>query len=186
MSALSWTAVEACASGPVHQPARRSAAQIARRRPYGSTLGDGRWPIGGAGPLQLVYCGASRALCQRERQLHCKGATPKNLALLRLEVPDTAMLQEAELPADWWEDQAATQAIGMRWLVGGTRLGLWVPYFVESTRVPSQARTCSLPAPRSPRLSRWRPTASALNQEAAFAGRSTVFSPDNGAKERRR
>lgn len=29
----------------------------------GSTLGDGRWHTGCVGPRQLVYCGASRALC---------------------------------------------------------------------------------------------------------------------------
>ncbi|MEO5795593.1 MAG: RES family NAD+ phosphorylase [Rhodoferax sp.] len=98
---------------------------------YGSTLGDGRWHIGCAGPLQLVYCGASRALCQLERRVHCNGAMPKNMVLLRLEIPDTATLLDAELPLNWREDQAATQAIGMRWLVAGASLGLWVPSFVE-------------------------------------------------------
>lgn len=82
---------------------------------YGSTLGDGRWHIGCTGPLQLVYC----------------GATPKNTVLLRLEVPDAVPLLDAELPSDWREDQAATQAIGMRWLMAGKSLGLWVPSFVE-------------------------------------------------------
>ena len=100
---------------------------------FGSTLGNGRWHAGCAGPLQVVYCGASRALCQLERRVHCNGATPKNMALMRLELPQAHIQEVAELglPADWRSHQAATQAIGMNWLKSKSSLGLWVPSFVE-------------------------------------------------------
>ena len=101
---------------------------------YGSTLGDGRWHIGSTGSPQVVYCGATRALCQLEKRVHCNGAAPKNMAFFRLEIPDTATLLDVKslgLPADWRIDQAATQQIGMQWLADRTSLGLWVPSFVE-------------------------------------------------------
>lgn len=101
---------------------------------YGSTLGDGRWHTGCAGPVQMVYCGATRALCQLEKRVHCNGATPKNMALFRLELPDDAALLEVSrlgMPAQWREHQAATQSIGMQWLASGQSLGLWVPSYVE-------------------------------------------------------
>lgn len=101
---------------------------------FGSTLGDGRWHIGCAGPLQVIYCGSSRALCQLERRVHCNGATPKDMALLRLDIPKDSTLHNVEslgLPADWRSDQSATQTIGMDWLASGSSLGLWVPSFVQ-------------------------------------------------------
>ena len=101
---------------------------------FGSTLGDGRWHAGCAGALQVVYCASSRALCQLERRVHCNGAMPKNMALIRLEIPsksDLIAVTDLALPADWRQNQAATQAIGMRWLASKSSLGLWVPSFVE-------------------------------------------------------
>ena len=83
---------------------------------------------------QLVYAASSRALCQLERRVHSNGIMPKNLALLRLEIPQGAKLKLAfdlALPADWRQNQAATQTIGMRWLAAKSSLGLWVPSFVE-------------------------------------------------------
>ena len=101
---------------------------------FGSTLGDGRWHAGCSGAQQLVFCASSRALCQLERRVHCNGATPKNMALMRLEIPRESKLTTMTaltLPANWRQNQAATQAIGMHWLASKSSLGLWVPSFVE-------------------------------------------------------
>jgi RES domain-containing protein len=59
---------------------------------------------------------------------------PKDMALLRLEIPDAATVRDVNslgLPANWRNDQAATQTLGMRWLTSGSSVGLWVPSFVE-------------------------------------------------------
>ena len=101
---------------------------------FGSTLGDGRWHAGCSGALQLVYCASSRALCQLERRVHCNGVMPKNMALMRLEIPRKSKLTTMTaltLPATWRQNQAATQTLGMRWLASKSSLGLWVPSFVE-------------------------------------------------------
>ena len=101
---------------------------------FGSTLGDGRWHAGCSGAQQVVYCASSRALCQLERRVHCNGAMPKNMALVRLEVPpksDLMVVADLALPADWRQNQGATQSIGMHWLASKSSLGLWVPSFVE-------------------------------------------------------
>jgi RES domain-containing protein len=101
---------------------------------FGSTLGDGRWHAGCTGAQQVVYCAASRALCQLERRVHCNGAMPKNMALIRLEIPPKSVLTvvaDLALPADWRQNESATQTIGMRWLASKSSLGLWVPSFVE-------------------------------------------------------
>ena len=101
---------------------------------FGSTLGDGRWHAGCSGAQQVVYCASSRALCQLERRVHCNGAMPKNMALIQLEIPPKSKLTvvtDLALPADWRQNQAATQTIGMRWLASKSSLGLWVPSFVE-------------------------------------------------------
>jgi RES domain-containing protein len=99
---------------------------------YGSTLGNGRWHT--QGPIQVVYAGSSRALCQLEKRVHSNGAHPKHQALMRLDLPDAATLQDAEdlgLPGDWRHQTATTQALGMAWLISGAALGLWVPSYVE-------------------------------------------------------
>lgn len=108
---------------------------------FGSTLGDGRWHFGIRGAPQspqIVYAAASRALCQLEVRVHCNGAAPKNMALMRLELPaqrsDIAVCLEAEnlgLQTDWRTQQARTQQLGMQWLASKASLGLWVPSFVE-------------------------------------------------------
>ena len=99
----------------------------------GSTYGNGRWHT--AGHRQVIYCGSSRALCQLEKRVHANGATPKDQALLRLEIPDDALMQDIQelglLPKDWRANQAQTQAIGDRWLESCSALGLWVPSYVE-------------------------------------------------------
>jgi RES domain-containing protein len=109
---------------------------------FGSTLGDGRWHqcLNGGAPLpssispQVVYAASSRALCQLEKRVHCNGFAPKNMALMRLELPENAVCLEAEnlgLQPDWRAQQARTQQSGMHWLASKASLGLWVPSFVE-------------------------------------------------------
>lgn len=100
---------------------------------YGSTQGNGRWHT--QGPQQVVYCGSSRALCQLEKRVHANHANPANQALMCLEIPDNALLQDVQalglLPSDWTVNQAATQAVGDNWLAGASALGLWVPSYIE-------------------------------------------------------
>ena len=105
---------------------------------FGSTLGDGRWHMGSPRSPQIVYAASSRALCQLEKRVHCNGAAPKNMALMRLELPpqlsDIAVCLDAEnlgLQPDWRAQQARTQQLGMHWLASKASLGLWVPSFVE-------------------------------------------------------
>ena len=91
---------------------------------YGSTLGNGRWHT--KGPVQIVYAGATRALCQLEKRVHSNGANPKNQALMRLELPDDAKILDADalglLPANWKDNESATQTIGMNWLTAVSSL----------------------------------------------------------------
>ena len=99
---------------------------------YGSTLGNGRWHT--KGPLQIVYCGASRAICQLEKRVHSNGANPKDQVLMRLELPSSAKLEDASnlgLPADWRTNEAATQTLGNAWIASVMSLGLQVPSFIE-------------------------------------------------------
>lgn len=108
------------------------AAVILASLGYGSTQGSGRWHT--RGPVQLVYAGSSRALCQLEKRVHANGAHPKDQALMQLVLPPTAPptdVNDIGLPADWRSNVAATQAIGMAWLLSGSSLGLWVPSFIE-------------------------------------------------------
>jgi RES domain-containing protein len=98
----------------------------------GSTLGNGRRHI--QGPIQVVYAGASRALCQLEKRVHANGSNPRDQALVRLDLPpDASLLDVADLglPTDWRAREADTQQIGMAWLTAGRSLGLWVPSFIE-------------------------------------------------------
>jgi RES domain-containing protein len=101
--------------------------------PNGSLLTDGRWHRA-ADRLPVVYAGSTRALCQLEKRVHCNGFAPRNMALIRLELPNGALLEEASplLPANWQTDMTVTQAIGADWARSGRSLGLWVPSFVES------------------------------------------------------
>lgn len=93
---------------------------------------DGRWHLA-ADALPVVYSGSSRALCQLEKRVHCNGFAPRDMALVRLELPRDAVLEEVTplLPANWRDDMSATQGIGAAWARAGRSLGLWVPSFVE-------------------------------------------------------
>lgn len=82
----------------------------------------------------MVYAGASRALCQLEKRVHCNGANPANQALMRLDLPASATILDAKslgLPTDWRNSEAITQALGSEWLSNGASLGLWVPSYIE-------------------------------------------------------
>lgn len=87
---------------------------------YGSTLANGRWHT--KGPAQIVYAGSSpgpvpagkaRPL-QRSQSCQSKPCTRELPA--RSEILHAADLG---LPKDWHDHMAATQSIGMNWLVRG-------------------------------------------------------------------
>jgi RES domain-containing protein len=82
-----------------------------------------------------VYSAGSRALAQLEKRVHCNGIEPPNMALLRLELADNAVLLSAAahlgLRDDWRDDETYTQALGNDWFLAKTSLGLWVPSYVE-------------------------------------------------------
>lgn len=100
--------------------------------PEGSLLADGRWHRA-ADRLPVVYAASTRALCQLEKRVHCNGFAPKDMALVRLELPRGATIEDVTplLPANWKADMGATQAIGAEWARSGRSLGLWVPSYVE-------------------------------------------------------
>ncbi len=137
------TAVWRIARCPPPVPAGEALQATLATLGVGSTLGNGRWHT--RGPMPVVYAASSRALCQLEKRVHCNGAQPKHQALMRLALPDDAPLLDVrnlDLPVDWRSDEAATQAIGMAWLVSVASLGLWVPSFVE----PNEANLLLHPA----------------------------------------
>jgi RES domain-containing protein len=102
---------------------------------FGSTLESGRWHRTPPDGRPVVYAGSSRALCQLEKRVHCNGVQPRNQALLRLDLPDDAVLLDIRtlerLPASWRHDEPWTQDAGVRWRASGASLGLWVPSAVE-------------------------------------------------------
>ena len=102
---------------------------------FGSTLESGRWHRTAPDGQPVVYAGSSRALCQLEKRVHCNGVQPRNQALLRLDLPDDAMLLDIRilenLPATWRDDEPWTQDAGIRWRASGASLGLWLPSAVE-------------------------------------------------------
>ncbi|MDO8771980.1 MAG: RES family NAD+ phosphorylase [Burkholderiaceae bacterium] len=98
---------------------------------FGSTLGNGRWHIKGL--QQIIYAGSTRALCHLEKRVHCNGASPRDMALMRLDLDPASKILDAHslgLPKDWRTNETATQTMGMQWLADGKSLGLWVPSFV--------------------------------------------------------
>lgn len=102
----------------------------------GSTFEAGRWhrtPADGGQPV--VYTGSSRALCQLEKRVHCNGVQPINQALLRLDLPDDAVLVDVSaletMPVNWRDDEPWSQDVGIRWRASNSSLGLWVPSAVE-------------------------------------------------------
>lgn len=102
---------------------------------YGSTLSQGRWHLPPPDGQPVVYAGGSRAICQLEKRVHCNGVKPIGQALIRLDLPDSAVFQDVrhgfDLPADWIDQEVWTQSMGMAWRKVGNALGLWVPSAVE-------------------------------------------------------
>ena len=98
----------------------------------GSTFFDGRWHTRTG--RQIVYTSSSRALCQLEKRVHTGGLAVKDQILMRLDLPDDALLLDVHdlgLGPNWASDIALTRSLGDKWLQRGTNLGLWVPSFVE-------------------------------------------------------
>lgn len=102
---------------------------------YGSSLEAGRWHRTPPDGQSVVYAGSSRALCQLEKRVHCNGVQPRNQILIRLDLPDSATLQDIRtllpLPPNWRDDEPWTQNAGVQWRAAGSSLGLWVPSAVE-------------------------------------------------------
>jgi RES domain-containing protein len=104
--------------------------------PFGSTLGPGRWHLPPPEGLPVVYAASSRALAQLEKRVHANGVAPARQALIRLELPEDALIQDAQADlglesARWRQDEGYTQNFGVHWLESNASLGLWVPSFVE-------------------------------------------------------
>lgn len=98
----------------------------------GSTFFDGRWHTRTG--RQIVYTSSSRALCQLEKRVHTGGLAVKDQILMRLDLPDDALLldvHDLDLGPNWASDIALTRSLGDNWLQRGASLGLWVPSFVE-------------------------------------------------------
>lgn len=98
----------------------------------GSTFFDGRWHTRTG--RQIVYTSSSRALCQLEKRVHTGGLAVKDQILMRLDLPDDALLLDVHdlgLEPSWASDIALTRSLGDKWLQRGASLGLWVPSFVE-------------------------------------------------------
>ena len=102
---------------------------------HGSTLSAGRWHLPPPDGRPVVYAGASRAICQLEKRVHCNGIKPIGQALIRLDLPADALIQDVrngfDLPADWIDQEAWTQSMGVAWRRVGNALGLWIPSAVE-------------------------------------------------------
>lgn len=89
----------------------------------------GRWNTLGR---PLTYCATSPSLCVLEKLVHVGAAEllPDDLFMVRYEAPDRlAMdaLDPGDLPPNWARDEAATQALGDRWLDGVSAALLRVP-----------------------------------------------------------
>lgn len=84
----------------------------------------------------MVYAASSRSLAQLEKRVHANGVEPVNQALIRLDLPARASLQDAQTDMGlqtprWREDEGYTQSMGVQWLQSTQSLGLWVPSFIE-------------------------------------------------------
>ena len=84
----------------------------------------------------MVYAASTRALAQLEKRVHANGVAPVRQALIRLELPKGAVLQDAQADLrlespKWRRDEGYTQNLGVRWLGSNASLGLWVPSYVE-------------------------------------------------------
>jgi RES domain-containing protein len=93
----------------------------------------GRWNSRG---VPMVYASTSLSLAAIELFVHLEPAqTPRDLVYLSAELPageSARSLQPADLPPDWWTDDAAagtgaTRGLGDTWIRGQSSLALMVP-----------------------------------------------------------
>ncbi len=103
---------------------------------HGSTLGPGRWHLPPPAGMPVVYAASSRSLAQLEKRVHANGVAPALQALIRLELPAGAKLEDAFTDLalkspQWRSDEGYTQSLGVKWLISAASLGLWVPSLVE-------------------------------------------------------
>ena len=71
-----------------------------------------------------------------EKRVHANGVAPVRQALIRLDLPEGAVILDAKddlalQSPRWRSDEGHTQGIGVDWLQSNTSLGLWVPSIVE-------------------------------------------------------
>lgn len=84
----------------------------------------------------MVYAASTRALAQLEKRVQANGVAPIRQALIRLELPENAVIQDARVDLalqspKWKTDEGYTQNLGVQWLESNSSLGLWVPSYVE-------------------------------------------------------
>jgi len=129
------------------------------REPYAAFSGEGARRFGGrwnSRGVPMVYCSSSLALAAIELFVHLEpGQTPGDLVYLSAELPDgesAHALQSADLPPNWWTDNAlaATRELGDAWIGSRSSLALRVP------SVPIRAEWNVLVNPLHPRVGELR------------------------------
>lgn len=96
----------------------------------GGLKASGRWHTRGRG---IVYSSPNPAAALLEILVHLEldpAGLPVSYRLLEIDLPDDLprhRIDLASLPNDWRENEAATQALGDRWLVLGTTVAVEVP-----------------------------------------------------------
>ena len=108
-------------------------ARALDRQGTGARLTGGRWnPPGRA----AAYAGLTPEIAALEKLVHTSELLPRDLVLVRLELPDDAHLYRRhavnDLPAGWdvLPGSTAAAAFGDEFLRGGMHLGLVVPSVV--------------------------------------------------------
>ena len=95
----------------------------------GGIVDGGRWHHRG---VPVIYAGLSVSICAMEKLVHTGSILPRDLVLVRFELPDDVGLFEVLDPttlAGWDETPpgAASQQFGSEFLRSGRALGLIVP-----------------------------------------------------------
>lgn len=99
----------------------------------GARLTGGRWNSPG---LSAVYAGLTPEIAALEKLIHTSELLPRDLALVRLDLPDDQPLYRStapdNLPAGWdaLPSSTAAAAFGDAFLRAGTHLGVIVPSVV--------------------------------------------------------
>lgn len=114
------------------QSSEMQSRKILMSQGFGSTYFDGRWHFKNG--RQVIYASSSRALCQLEKRVHSHGFDIKNQILMRLEIPEEAIIFNAKhqgLAEDWIDNEFGTRSFGNKWLEENQSLGIWVPSIIE-------------------------------------------------------